>query len=193
MIVKAVMVPHPPLAVHEVGRGEELKISATLQAYRTAMQEIAAAAPETVIVLSPHALMYRDYFNISSGPEAYGDLGRFNAGAVAFEKEYDEEFTRALCSLLAENGFPGGTDYDRDPQLDHGTMVPLYFLDQVCSDYRLVRIGLSGLPLPLHYRLGMYIAETAERLQRRIAVISSGDLAVAILVAIDNCIAVVIE
>lgn len=177
MIVKAVMVPHPPLAVHEVGRGEELKISATLQAYRTAMQEIAAAAPETVIVLSPHALMYRDYFNISSGPEAYGDMGRFNAGAVAFEKEYDEEFTRALCSLLAENGFPGGTDYDRDPQLDHGTMVPLYFLDQVCSDYRLVRIGLSGLPLPLHYRLGMYIAETAERLQRRIAVIGSGDLA----------------
>ncbi len=177
MIVKAVMVPHPPLAVHEVGRGEEQKISATLQAYRTAMQEIAGAAPETVIILSPHALLYRDYFNISSGPEAYGDLGKFNAGAVAFEKEYDEEFTRELSGLLYENGFPGGTAYDRDPQLDHGTMVPLYFLDQVFSSYRLVRIGLSGLPLPLHYRLGMYIAETAEKLNRRIAVIGSGDLA----------------
>ena len=177
MIVKAVMVPHPPLAVHEVGRGDEEKISDTLQAYRKAMQEIADAAPETVIILSPHALMYRDYFNISAGSEAYGDMGRFGAGAVAFEKAYDEEFTRTLEDMLEENGFPGGTAYDRDPQLDHGTMVPLYFLDQVFRDYRIVRIGLSGLSLPMHYRLGMYIAETAERLNRRIAVIGSGDLA----------------
>ena len=177
MIVKAVMVPHPPLAVHEVGRGDEEKISDTLQAYRKAMQEIADAAPETVIILSPHALMYQDYFNISAGSEAYGDMGRFGAGAVAFEKAYDEEFTRTLEDMLEENGFPGGTAYDRDPQLDHGTMVPLYFLDQVFRDYRIVRIGLSGLSLPMHYRLGMYIAETAERLNRRIAVIGSGDLA----------------
>ena len=67
MIVKAVMVPHPPIALHEVGRGEEEKISATLNAYKTAMKEIADAKPETIIVLSPHAVMYRDWFNVSSG------------------------------------------------------------------------------------------------------------------------------
>ncbi len=177
MIVKAVMVPHPPLAVHEVGRGEEEKIGATLQAYRKAAAEIRDTAPDTVIVLSPHALMYRDYFNISKGRQAYGNLARFHAASVVFRKEYDEEFTHALSQLLYENDFPGGTEYDRDPELDHGTMVPMYFLDQVFSDYKLVRIGLSGLPLPMHYRLGMYIAETAEKLNRRIAVIASGDLA----------------
>lgn len=177
MIVKAIMVPHPPLAVHEVGHGEEEKISDTLTAYRQAVSALADSRPQTVIVLSPHALMYRDYFNVSSGREAYGDLGRFRAGMVAFEKEYDEEFTHTLSERLYEEGFPGGTEYDNDPRLDHGTMVPLYFLDQVFTDYRLVRIGLSGLPLPMHYRLGMYIAETAAKLNRRIAVIASGDLA----------------
>ena len=177
MIVKAVMVPHPPIALHEVGRGEEKIMQATLDAYETVGRQIAEARPDTVIVLSPHALMYRDYFNVSAGPEAYGDMGGFGAGEVAFEKEYDEEFTRVLTDRLFDAGFPGGTEYDRQPDLDHGTMVPLYFLDKLYTDYKLVRIGLSGLPLAMHYELGMYIAETAEELNRRVAVIGSGDLA----------------
>ena len=120
--------------------------------------------------------MYRDYFNISRGREAYGDMGRFGAGSVAFEKEYDEEFTSVLSGLLYENHFPGGTEYDNEPELDHGTMVPLYFLDHYLKDCKIVRIGLSGLPLAMHYQLGMYIAQTAAILNRRIAVIASGDL-----------------
>ena len=177
MIVSAVMVPHPPIALKEVGHGEENKISATLQAYREAMSVVRDSRPETVIVLSPHALMYRDYFNISAGKEAYGDMGRFRARKVSFHKEYDEEFTDALTHSLRDLGFPGGTEYDREPELDHGTMVPLYFLDQVYTGYKLVRIGLSGLPLSLHYQLGQKIKETAVLLNRRVAVIASGDLA----------------
>jgi aromatic ring-opening dioxygenase LigB subunit len=161
MIVKAIMVPHPPIALAEVGRGEERKMQDTLDAFRTASAEVRDAAPETIIVLSPHAVMYRDYFNISSGSKAYGDMGRFRASRVAFEKNYDTEFTSELTRLLRENDFPGGTEYDREKELDHGTMVPLYFLDQCYTDYRLVRIGLSGLPLPMHYELGQYIAPTA--------------------------------
>ncbi len=177
MIVKAVMVPHPPIALKEVGRGEEEAVRATLDAFRQTSAEIRDAHPDTVIVLSPHALMYRDYFNVSAGAEAYGDMGDFRAGEVRFRKTYDEEFTGALTDRLFAAGFPGGTEYDRQPELDHGTMVPLYFLDQAYTDYRLVRIGLSGLPLAMHYELGMYIAETAQALGRRIAVIGSGDLA----------------
>ena len=177
MIVKAVMVPHPPIALHEVGKGEEQKISDTLQAYDQAMKEIAGANPDTVVILSPHALMYRDWFNISKGSKAYGDMARFRAPRVEFEKEYDEEFTHTLTEMLEQAGFPGGTEYDKDPDLDHGTMVPLYFLKPYLPDCPIVRIGLSGLSLPMHYRFGQYIAKTAELLNRRIAVIASGDLA----------------
>ena len=77
MIVSAVMVPHPPIALKEVGHGEENKISATLQAYREAMSVIRDSQPETVIVLSPHALMYRDYFNISAGKGCVWGYGAF--------------------------------------------------------------------------------------------------------------------
>ncbi len=177
MIRKAIMVPHPPIALAEVGRGEEKKIQQTLDAYGEACSFIADDHPDTVIILSPHALMYRDYFNISGGKDAYGDMARFHAGRVAFRKEYDTEFVSCLTQMLEEEGFPGGTQYDRDPLLDHGTMVPLYFLTPYLPDCRIVRIGLSGLPLSMHYRLGMYIQKTAETLGRHIAVIASGDLA----------------
>ena len=177
MIVKAVMVPHPPIALHEVGRGEEEKISATLNAFKAAMKEIADSGPETVIVLSPHAVMYRDWFNVSSGKKTSGSMARFHAGSVKFEKEYDTELTALLDRMFEQDGFAAGTEYDRDRALDHGTMVPLYFLDQFTEDYRLVRIGLSGLSLPMHYRLGQYIKAASDQLGRRIAVIGSGDLA----------------
>ena len=55
-------------------------------------------------------------------------------------------------------------------------MVPLYFLDQYDTDYKLVRIGLSGLPLTKHYELGQCIKKAAELLERNTVVIGSGDL-----------------
>ena len=39
-----------------------------------------------------------------------------------------------------------------------------------------MRVGLSGLPLTEHYKFGRLIAETAEKLGRRAAVVASGDL-----------------
>ncbi|MBQ1787754.1 MAG: AmmeMemoRadiSam system protein A, partial [Erysipelotrichaceae bacterium] len=65
---------------------------------------------------------------------------------------------------------------ERDPKLDHGTMVPLYFIRQKYRDGKIIRIGLSGLPLSDHYRLGMYIARAVDKLGRRAVFIASGDL-----------------
>jgi aromatic ring-opening dioxygenase catalytic subunit (LigB family) len=59
--------------------------------------------------------------------------------------------------LAKENDFPAGTLGQQEKTLDHGTMVPLYFIRQQYTDFKLVRIGLSGLPLEDHYRLGQMI------------------------------------
>ena len=60
--------PHPPIILPEVGRGEEKKIITTSAAYDRIASQLAALEPETVIISSPHAQMYRDYFQISSVP-----------------------------------------------------------------------------------------------------------------------------
>lgn len=74
------MVPHPPLIVPEIGKGEERGIRETTEAYEKAAGEIAALKPETIVVISPHTVMYADYFHVSPGKEAEGDFRQFRAG-----------------------------------------------------------------------------------------------------------------
>lgn len=176
MIIGAVMVPHPPIAVTEIGKGEEKKIQTTLNSFARVADYVAQMKPDTIILTTPHAILYRDWFNISEGKYACGDFSNYRAGTVSFEVDYDEEFTETLTNLCMAEGFPAGTQYDRDHMLDQGTMVPLYFINQKYRDYKLVRIGLSGFPLSMHYRFGTLIQKAAQSIDRRFLIVASGDL-----------------
>ncbi len=175
-ILAAFMVPHPPLIIPQVGRGGEKEIEETKLAYERVGREAAALKPDTVVISSPHALMYSDYFHISPGRRAEGSFASFRAPEVRFREEYDQELTAEIEALASSEGFPAGTLGERDKALDHGVMVPLWFLRQYWRDYRLVRVGLSGLPLAEHYALGRLIARASDRLGRRTVWIASGDL-----------------
>lgn len=170
------MVPHPPLIIPDVGGGEEKKIQRTIDAYQKVAEAVGRLQPETIVLLSPHQIMYADYFHISPGKGARGDFGQFRAARVSMEVSYDTEFVRVLCEAAKDAGLQAGTLGEREQKLDHGTMVPLYFVNQFWTEYRLVRIGLSGLPLTAHYRLGQCIREAAQTLGRNTVVIASGDL-----------------
>ena len=158
-ILAGFMVPHPPMIIPQVGRGSEEQIRKTIVAYEQVAEAIAALRPETILISSPHAVMYSDYFHISPGKGARGSFSRFGAGKVSFHEIYDTELVHTLEILAGERSFPAGTMGERDRELDHGTMVPLYFIRQKYQDFRLVRIGLSGLALTEHYRLGQMIRE----------------------------------
>ena len=176
-IPAGIMVPHPPLIVPAVGRGEERVIAATVGAYERAAAFVMSFAPETLIVVSPHTAMYADYFHVSPGAGASGNFAQFGAPQEAFEVSYDAEFVRALEAAAGKSGFPAGTLGERDKRLDHGVMVPLYFLSRAADKLpKVVRVGLSGLPLAEHYKFGRLIAETAEKLGRRAVAVASGDL-----------------
>lgn len=175
-VIAGYMVPHPPLIIPEVGRGNELQVEETIKAYERVADEIADIKPETLIVLSPHSIMYTDYFHISPGKQASGNFASFGAPGVSFDEEYDEEFANEICRMADSEDFPAGTMGERDSRLDHGTMVPLWYIRNKYKAGKIIRIGLSGLPLIDHYRLGMIIKEAAENLNRKTVLIASGDL-----------------
>lgn len=178
-IINAIVVPHPPIILPEIGRGEERAIQATIDAYEKAAEFIAASKPETIVVLTPHSVMYSDWFHISPGSSAKGSFSQFGAKNLRIQADYDEEFIYELCSRTESSNFPAGTEGEIEEALDHGTMVPLYFIKKAYKDGHMppiLRIGISGLTLNDHYRLGMIIRETAEKLNRRVSIIASGDL-----------------
>ena len=198
-IIAAYMVPHPPMIVPQIGRGSEKQVAATTRAYEQIADEIARLRPETIVITSPHSIMYSDYFHISPGRKAGGSFVRFGVPEVRFDEQYDVELREEICALADQAGFPAGTLGEQDPQLDHGCMVPLYFIRKAYETqdhqqreqagslqsgksradqpyFNILRIGLSGLPLTDHYRLGQMIRQVADALDRRVVLVASGDL-----------------
>ncbi len=175
-ILAGFMVPHPPLIVPAVGRGSEEEVRETIDAYDRVADEIAALKPETIIITSPHATMYSNYFHISPGQGAKGSFADFGAPQVKFDETYDSGLWDLIASLAEAEDFPAGIEGERRAQLDHGTMVPLWFIRKKYSNFKIVRIGLSGLPLTDHYHLGELIKAAVEKTGRRAVFVASGDL-----------------
>ena len=63
-ILASFAVPHPPIILPEIGRGEEKKIQNTIDACDTVMKAAADLDPDTLVITSPHAELYLDYFHI---------------------------------------------------------------------------------------------------------------------------------
>jgi AmmeMemoRadiSam system protein A len=169
-------VPHPPVIVPAVGHGREREASATIAAYEEVARRIAALTPDTLVISSPHSVMYTDYLHVSPGADARGDLSQFDAAGERVDLPYDTEFVRELCRRAQDAGIAAGTEGERDASLDHATMVPLHFILERYQDFSLVRMGLSGLGPMAHYRMGQQVAATAEALGRRVVYVASGDL-----------------
>ncbi len=178
-VLATYMVPHPPLIVPAIGNGQEKEIQATIDSYKVVAEEIRHLNPETIVIVSPHSTMYADYFHISPGENAKGDFSLFGAPQVSFQIQYDKEFADYLATLSEKTGVLAGFLGEREPKLDHGTMVPLYFIKEACGGslfHRFVRIGLSGLSFEEHYKLGQLIQRTSKELGKKIVFIASGDL-----------------
>ena len=175
-ILGAVIVPHPPLIIPTVGRGREQEVQSTIDAYRTVAKQVAAWEPEVLIITSPHQVMYADYFHIAPGQGAIGDMSAFGAGQTKLGVEYDAQLRDELIRRAESAGLRAGTLGERNPSLDHGTFLPLYFLQESGVDCPILRIGLSGFSPIDHYRLGQCIAQAVETMRRRAVFIASGDL-----------------
>ena len=185
-IVGAIAVPHPPLIVPAVGRGDQARIQATIDAYEQAVRKLLAAQPDCLVVTSPHAPMFRDGFHVTTDTTLDGSMARFRAPHERIHARCDTEFAYAIAARANEAGIACvGSEQYRD-DMDHGTYVPLYFVREAyaaaspdASDdlpCPIVRIGLSGLSPQTHRELGRIIAAVAESLGRRVGFIASGDL-----------------
>ena len=175
-ILMAAIVPHPPIILPQIGQGQEREIRSTIASYREIARRVRELAPETLVIVSSHATSYADYFHISPGKKARGDMKRFGAEQLQVNAIYDEEFVLALEKNAKRAGISAGTKGEREKALDHGSIIPLSFLAESDLPCEVVRIGLSGMDAAEHYRFGKCIQKTAEELNRDTVVIASGDL-----------------
>ena len=175
-MIRGIIMPHPPIARPMVGRGEEKKIQATLDAYRTASEQIADYAPETIVVISPHNIFFRDAFYISPGETYTDSLARFRAPDDRVSIPYDTELRDEIAKLLTEASIPVVQDKRYADEPDHGSLIPLLFISEVYTQFKIVRIAPSLLSDETLMEAGRLIERAAAHLGRKIAILASGDL-----------------
>lgn len=173
-ILKGYAVPHPPIILPELGRGEEKKIQQTIDAMDMVGQEIAELAPHTIIISSPHAPGYRDGFFLANSARVLGSMARFGLPQLEEEVEIDRE----AVEFIKEIAYPIQVDTPERSsyEMDHAVFVPLYFIHKYYRDFKVVLMGLSGLDGDGHYRMGMAIQEAMASLGRKAVFVASGDL-----------------
>ncbi len=181
-ILAAFLAPHPPVIVPAIGRANH-EADQTIAALKLAAGDLAALQPETLVIISPHAPMFSDYVFFYSGERLAGSFANFGHPESHQTWPAEPGLAAAILAEMAADGLPGGylSDHELhrhglDGSLDHGVLVPLYYLAAQVPGIPVVALASSDLPADAIFSLGQAIARAAARLDRRVVLIASGDL-----------------
>jgi len=172
-LVFAGIAPHPPIMVPEVGREAIADVRSSIDAMAALTERVIGSGSETVILISPHAPLEPDAFVAYDGPQLHADFANFRAPTATVHAELDEELLKEITRAAAETAFEVVRIRG---DLDHGTAVPLYFLQRHGWHGRVVALGYSFLSNEAHLRFGNCIRAAIDKVGRRVAFIASGDL-----------------
>ncbi|MEK7847447.1 MAG: class III extradiol dioxygenase subunit B-like domain-containing protein, partial [Chloroflexota bacterium] len=167
-LVFGCIVPHPPIMVPEVGGGEERKVSSTLAAMDRLAQELADHHPDELWLISPHGISYHNAMGIATARASEGSLAQWGPRCIGLDYRFDNdlEAVSAIQQAAQEAGIPLHSTGADSYELDHGVLVPLYFLTRPLPRLPLVPLTFSWLPLSVHYDYGKALRRAAEALPK---------------------------
>lgn len=182
-ILETYLLPHPPILLPEIGKGEEIKCSATTDGFNKIAERIQNLAPDTIIIITPHGPVFSDAINISVENKLFGSFENFMHGEINFEFENNKALADSIIKQANKNNIPTiqmnkkiAKEYGIMFELDHGVLVPLYFISKIFKDFKLVHITIGMLSYSELYRAGIAIKNAVNASGDNVVIIASGDL-----------------
>lgn len=184
-ILGVYVMPHPPIIVPEVGKGEEKRLKKTSEALEFCSDEIAAVAPKTIIILTPHGNSVSNCFTLMTKDKLEGNLARFGAPRVSAVFECDFHLAKQIVSNANLSNLPCielndklAIDNGVSTSLDWGAIVPLYFVLKKYSQFKLVHISVPIQSLEVSYKFGIALRNAVKSIDcsSNAVIICSGDL-----------------
>ncbi len=184
MLTWACIAPHGGEIIAELANGNLSRMERTRAAMEVLGRRCRAAAPETVVVYTPHGICIEGHMCVSVARVAIGTLDGDDGQRIEAAMPLDLELALGLAHLARQKGVPvaeAGYDERGHPMLafpmDWGAVIPLWYMGArweprpnvvvVCPDRSLPRRSLVDF--------GRATVEAAALVGRRIAVICSAD------------------
>jgi len=194
MLKFAAICPHPPIIIPTIGQPPDLKqVSRTIKGMEKLAERFTKAEPETVIVISPHGPVDFNNFTISNSPTLAGHFYNFGDFRTEFVFKNDQNLIEKIKEEVEKVKIP--LRIVRIKELDHGTLVPLYYLIKGHPNVKVVPLAFSYLDIETHFKFGQILAkainattkkrdranresELKEKQEKikRVGIVASGDL-----------------
>src|SRR5436190_15589041 len=182
-LVFACIAPHGGYAIPEACAPEEANLALTTHA---GMLELARrcddAAPEVLVVLTPHGIHVEGQFAVVVSGRMAGALD--DTPAVALDVPVDRDLAISILAGLGEANIPavgvsfgGNVPNDAVMPMDWGTLIPLWYLGGRRDPPRSVVVIAPARDRPLaeHVAAGAVITAAADRSSLRVGLVASAD------------------
>ncbi|HEY8514826.1 MAG TPA: class III extradiol dioxygenase subunit B-like domain-containing protein [Candidatus Binatia bacterium] len=173
----AALMCHAPIVVPPIGGAEGAACRRTTEAMARLAERVVAHEPDRLVLISPHAPRDPTRFGVVCDERIAGSFARFGHSDVALELPGAPDAARAVVEQAARRGVGCVTRSGAD--LDHGSMVPLWFLVQAGWRGSTLNVALPYDEDPdgeAERALGGALRAASDALGERWAVVASGDM-----------------
>lgn len=174
--------PHPPIIIPAIGRDRLSEAQATVDGMKQLGSLIREAFPELLIIITPHGQILQEGPAVLTGDLLAGDFGQFGFPNIKIDFQTDQKLAQLLEEESREEPvrpvFLGGGNnlFQGGVRLDHGAMVPLYYLRESGVNVPGLHITFGYNPYRQLYQFGRALRRAVDRRGVSTAVIASGDL-----------------
>lgn len=176
MLKFAAITPHPPIIIPTIGKSSDFKkTTKTIRSMQKMAEVFTKSQPETIILISPHGPIDYQEITINMSSTLLGNFEQFGDYQTCLSFENDLETINSLHQQSKSRKIP--VRLLEEPRLDHGSLVPLYYLTKnYKKKVRVVPVAYSYSNPKNNFEFGKIIFDVSSQKEKNIAVVASGDL-----------------
>jgi aromatic ring-opening dioxygenase LigB subunit len=174
-LVYACITPHTPILVSTIGKEALGRLEKTRQALLQLEQDLYVAAPDVLLIITPHGEALPDAVSINLSPKYVSNFSEFGDATTKLEWKSEISLVDSIREDFKLKHLPlvlGSSEY-----LDYGSAVPLSYLTAHLPHVKVIPITTAtGLDAETHYEFGKQLKDELMCAVKRVAVIASADL-----------------
>jgi aromatic ring-opening dioxygenase LigB subunit len=173
---RAVFMCHAPIVIPPIGGNRAGQCAATSEAMQAAAKSVVDAGADRVLLLDPHLLLFPNAYTCVDMPSGIkGSFKQFGRPDLTVEFPRDPKFNKHLIEGATEKLFV--VDAPEVEELDHGALVPLWFLQ--AAGFK-GSVSVVGFPWRAsqesHIEFGRLLGQVCGAYEGKTALLASGDM-----------------
>lgn len=178
---RVVLFPHPPIALPEIARERFIEVQKTANAMLEASKDLLTLEPQTVVIVTPHSVMHPTAFAVYLEDSITGDFANFGVPNIKVIVKNNLILLDKIIKTRVASGKNDIVGIKPGTKLDHGTMVPLYYLAKAGFNGKIVVINYCHSGNENHLEFGKSLSNILNDYEEKTILLSSGDLSHRIL------------